>query len=122
MLALEGQPSLHGSDASMVYWTKGALRRNCRQKHRETSFSPSWVFLFSRNSRERFWGLILWYFWIGRARHPGPPSLPHHVGVEFLNVGGWLIHGDFALEVGVDFLAVAEHRLIPARVGSERQA
>ena len=76
-------------------------------------------FLFSRNSRERFWGSVLWYFWIERARHLGPTSLPRHVGVEFLNVGGWLTHGDFALEVGVDFLAVAERRLIPARVRSE---
>ena len=46
----------------------------------------------------------------------GPPSLPHH---EFLNVGGWLTHGDLALGDGVDFLAVAGHRLIPARVRSE---
>ena len=38
MLALAGQPSLHGYDACMVYWTKGALRRNCRQKYGETSF------------------------------------------------------------------------------------
>ena len=80
---------------------------------------PVWVFLFSRNSRERFCGLILWYFWVGRARCPGPPSLPRHFGLEFLNVGGWLTHGDFALGVEVDFLAVAEHRLIPARVRSE---
>ena len=80
-------------------------------------FSPFWVFLFSRNSRERFWGLIFWHLWIGRARHPGAPFLPRHVGVEFLNVGGWLTHGDFALEAGVDFLAVAEHLLIPARLG-----
>ena len=77
------------------------------------------VFLFSQNSRERFWGSILWHLWIGRARHPGPPSLLRHVGVEFLNVGGWLTRGDLALEVGVDFLAVAEPRLIPARVRGE---
>ena len=32
MLALAGRPSLHGYDACMVYWTKGALRRICRQK------------------------------------------------------------------------------------------
>ena len=32
---------------------------------------------------------------------------------------GWLIHGDLALEARVDFLAVAEHWLIPARVRSE---
>ena len=68
---------------------------------------------------ERFWGLTLWYFWTGRAKHPGPPFLPHHVGVEFLNVGGWLTHGDLDFEVGVDFLAVAEHRLIPGRVRSK---
>ena len=119
LLASAGQPSLHGYDACMVYWTKGALRRNCRQKYGETSFSPLWVFLFSRNSRERFWGLLLWYFWVGRARHFGPPSLLRHVGLEFLNVGGWLNHGDLALGAGVDFPAVAEHRLIPARVRSE---
>ena len=56
-------------------------------------------FLFSQNSRERLWSSVLWHLWIGRARHPGPPSLPRHVGVEFL--------------------AVAEHRLIPARVRGE---
>ena len=115
MLASAGQPSLHDYSACMVYWSSGALRRNCRQKQLETSLSPLWVFLLNRNSRERFWGLTLWYFWTGRAKHPGPPSLPRHVGVELHNVGGWLTHGDFAMEVGVDFLAVAEHRLIPAR-------
>ena len=81
MLALAEQPSLHGYDACMVYWTKGALRRNCRQKQRETSFSPLWVFLFRRNSMERFWGLVLWHLWVGRAKHPGPPSLSRHVGI-----------------------------------------
>ena len=119
MLALVGRPSLHGYYACMVYWTNGAHRRNCGQKQRVTSFSPLWVFLFSRTSGERFWGLVLWYIWIGRTRHPGPTSLPRHVGVEFLNVGGWLTHEDLALEVGVDFLAVVEYRLIPARVASE---
>ena len=44
MLASAGQPSLHGYNACMVYWTKGALWRNCRLKQRETSFSPCWVF------------------------------------------------------------------------------
>ena len=97
----------------------GAHRRNCRQKQRETSFSPFFVFLFSQNSRELYWGSILWHLWIGRTKHPGPPSLSRQVGIEFFNVGGWLTHGDLALEVEVDFLAVAEHRLIPARVRSE---
>ena len=62
-----------------------------------------------------FWDLILWNVWIGRTRHPGPASLPRHVGVEVLNVGVWLTHGDLALEVDVDFLAVVEHWLIPAK-------
>ena len=66
-----------------------------------------------------FWGLIFWHFRAGRARHPGPPSQPRHVSLEFHNVGGWLTHGDIALDAGVDFLATAEHRLIPARVRSQ---
>ena len=37
----------------------------------------------------------------------------------FPPIGGWLTHGDLALGTGVDFLAVVEHRLIPARVRSE---
>ena len=119
MLALVRQPSLRGYDACMVYSVKGALRRNCRRTEYKTSFSPSCVFLFSRNLTKNFWGLILWHLWIGRARHPGPPSHVRHGGVEFHNVGGWLTHGDLAIRTGVDFLVVAEHRLIPARVRSE---
>ena len=116
--SLCGRPSLHGDDACMVYWITGAFRRNCRQTYGKTSFSPFRVFLFSRNFRERFWGLVFWHLWIGRARHPGPSSTSHHLGVV-LNVGSWLTHGDLALDARVDFLAVVEHRLIPARVRSE---
>ena len=50
---------------------------------------------------------------------PWAGSLPQHVGVEVFNVGGWLTHGDPALEARVDFLAVVERRSIPARVRSE---
>ena len=119
MLALVEQPSLHGSYACMTYWNQGAPRRNCGQKQNKTSFSLVMVFLCSRNLTKRFWGLISWHLWIGRARHPCPPSQSHRVGLEFFNVGAWLTHGDLALDAGVDFLAVAEHRLIPARVRSE---
>ena len=77
MPALLGRPSLHGHDACMVYSVKGASRRNSRQRDCETSFSPDRVFLLSRNSRVRFWGLILWHLWIRRAKHPlARPSLP----------------------------------------------
>ena len=78
MLALVGRPSLQGYDACMVYWVQGASRRDCRQKHGKTSFSPKKVFLFSRNYQKRFWVLIHWYLWIGRAKHPGPGP-PHHL-------------------------------------------
>ena len=42
-----------------------------------------------------------------------------HLAIEVFNVGGWLTHGDLALEAHVHFLAVAEHGLILARVWSE---
>ena len=57
-------------------------------------------------------------WWIGRAKHPGPGP-PCHLDIEVFNVGGWLTHGDLALEAKIDFLAVVEHRLIAARVRSE---
>ena len=43
------------------------------------------------------------------------PSNPSGCSIQFLNVGGWLSRGDLALESKAHFLAVAEHRLIPAR-------
>ena len=55
----------------------------------------------------------------------GPDTLGQKIWVgcwgliEVLNVVVWLTHGDFALQSCVDFSAVVEHRLIPARVRSE---
>ena len=117
MLALVGLPSLRARDACMVCGINGASRRNCKQKQYKTTFSPLFVFLLSRISGFLWSGLVLWHLWIGRARHPGPGSVPFHI--EVLNVGGWLTHGDFSLGAEVGFLAVVEHRLIPARVRSE---
>ena len=57
-------------------------------------------------------------FHIGRARHPGPGSrvfTPGQLSIEFVNVGGWLTSGDLALDSCAQFLAVAEHRLVPSR-------
>ena len=62
-------------------------------------------------------GKILWYLWIGRARHPAPPS--NNLDVEVFNVGGFLTHGDHVLDTDADFVAVVEHRLVPARARSE---
>ena len=61
--------------------------------------------------------MVLWHLWIGRARHPGPGFA--FFLIEVLNVGEWPTHCDFALDARVDFLAVVEHRLIPARVRIE---
>ena len=41
------------------------------------------------------------------------------IRVEVLNVGSWLTQGDYALAVDVEFLAVSEHRWIPAEVHNE---
>ena len=58
---------------------------------------------------------------IGSARHPGPGVRyfsSHQLSIEFLNVGGRLTFGDLALDWCAQFLAVAEHRLIPSRARS----
>ena len=58
---------------------------------------------------------------IGRARHPGPGPrdiIPGQLSIEFANVGGWLTSGDLAMDSCAQFLAVAEHRLIPSRARS----
>ena len=85
MLALVGRPSLHSYDACMVFQVQGASRRNCRQKHGKTSYSPKKVFLFSRNPETRFWGLVFWFLWMGRIKNPVPGSA-HHLAVEVFNV------------------------------------
>ena len=48
-----------------------------------------------------------------------PWPIQHSLAVEVFNCGGWLTHGDLVLEALVDFIAVVEHRSIPARVRSE---
>ena len=84
-----------------------------------TRYSPIVGFLLPftfpvfKRSLRFFWGLMS----IGRARYPSPCTsyYPSGFSIEFLNVGGWLCRGDLALESKAHFLAVAEHRLIPAR-------
>ena len=78
-----------------------------------TPSSP--FFRLYMNSLQRFLGKVVWMVWRGRARHPGPRPGSEYLAVEFLNVGCWLSHGDLALEHDGDFLAVSEHKLIPAR-------
>ena len=101
----------------------GAFWESSWQKQYKTRYSPlvgfllPYTFLISKRSLRLFWGLLIWMLSIGRARHPGPgtSSYPPGFSIEFLNVGGWLSRGDLALESSAHFLAVAEHRLVPAR-------
>ena len=58
---------------------------------------------------------------IGRARHPRPGRrsfIPGQLSIEFANIGGWLTYWDLAMDSCAQFLAEAEHRLIPARARS----
>ena len=86
-------------------------------------FSPliGRLFLVSKRTFYLFWGVIWWMLHIGRARHLGPGPrvfIPGQLSIEFINVGGWLTSGDMALDSCAQFLAVAEHRLIPSRARS----
>ena len=115
----KGLPSLLNNDTYFVFWREGAPRGSGRLRNCKTLFPPflSFCLLVSRISCFRFWGKKLRYLWIGRARHPGPPS--NNLDVEVFNVGGFLTHGDYVLDTDADFLAVVEHRLVPARARSE---
>ena len=116
----------NGCNACMVYWTRGRRGGGRGGGHfgefaGKSTVRPLFLLFgfFCLVKILGFWGLILWLLWVGRAGHPGPTHLLQRVGIRVFNVGGWLTHGDLALEVGVDFLAVVEHRMIPARVRSE---
>ena len=117
-------PSLSDNGAYLVFWPGWAFEGNNGRPKRETSFpfplprGKTCVFLVSRTSMKPFWGKVLWLLWVGRARHPGPFE-GGVLGLDALNVGGWLTHGDTALDTSADFLAVSEQRLIPARARSE---
>ena len=100
-----------------AFWWKGWL------KHCKTMISPFFgrFFLVSKRTFFIFWKVIRWMLHIGRARHPepGPRDFPPgQLSVELINVGVWLTSGDLALDSCAQFLAVAEHRLIPSRARS----
>ena len=64
--------------------------------------------------------LVIWMLHKGRAKHPGlvaGKSPQDRLSVEFVDVGG-LTNEDAALDSCAQFLAVAEHGLIPVRARS----
>ena len=114
---------LHSVNTCLAFQGYGTFGESCR--HRSHPARES-VFFFGTKSLVRFWELVVWMLCIGRARHPGPTKKPHangdlgrRIGIEVLNVGGWLTHGDAALETDCDFLLITETRLIPARYTNE---
>ena len=118
MLALVGLPSLHSFDACMVYWNKGHPGEVAGKNMVRPLFLFVGFFCLVEILLKGFGVWFFWHLWIGRAKNPGPGS-SHHLAIEVFNVGGWLTHGDLALNAGLDLLAVTEHRLIPAGVRSE---
>ena len=123
MLVAMREPTPCYRDAYSVGIPKGACGGKSGQNHCKTTVSPlsRSVFLVSKRTLYFFWGLVVWMLHIGRARHPGPGGrtfIPGQLSIEFANVGGWLTYGDLAMDSCAQFLAVAEHRLIPARARS----
>ena len=121
MLVAKWVPTPCYNDACSVGTPKWAFWGKGWQKYHKTTFSPriGRFFLVSKRTFYFFGGVSRWMLHIGRARHPGPGPRdfpPGQLSVEFVNVGGWLT--SLALDSCSQFLAVAEHRLIPSRARS----
>ena len=96
------------------------LRRKQQQQHGRLSVFIHRVVVVRKDEAVRSWRnwlrvdpLVRPYWWLR------PDLVPPAPFSEVFDVGGWLTHGDVVLDTEVDFLAVVEHRLIPARVRSE---
>ena len=121
MLVAKWEPTPCYRDAYSVGIPDWALRGKGWLKHCKTMFSLFSGRFFLVSIRTFFFICFLWMFHIGRARHPGPGPrsfFPGQFSVEFVNIGGWLTYGDLALDSCAQFLAEAEHRVIPSRARS----
>ena len=107
------EPTSGHNDVCSVDRPKTAFWEKCGQNDSTTTFSSSGRhgLLVSKRTLCSFGG-----WWSGciisEGQTPGP------VSGSGLNVGGWLTNGDMALDSCAQFLAVAEHRLIPATARS----
>ena len=102
MLPLAGQPSLHG------------LRRHLGEIAGKLCVR---VFLFSRNSSYQWWGRVLWLF--GLVGQDILVLSPVSLLLRFSMQGGGSLMVILFWRLKVDFVAVVEHRLTPARVRGE---
>ena len=121
MLVAKWEPTPCYHDAYSVGTPNWAFRVKGWLTHCKTTISPLFGRFFLVCKRTFFVRVLIWMFHIGRARYPGPGPRFFTLGqlsFEFAHVGGWLTSGDLALDSCAQFLAVAEHRLIPSRARS----
>ena len=122
MLVAKWKPTPCYRDAFSVDYPSGLVGGKAWQKHYKTTFSPFYGRFFLVTKRTFFF-----FFWGGRLLYrcsilggPGILGLalgfftPSQLSIEFVIVGGWLTHGDVALDSCAQFLAVGEHRLVPS--------
>ena len=123
-LAAKREPTPGHSDAYSAGTQKWALWEKHGQKKRQDHTFPLGQTCFSSQQKDHFLFLGGWLFGCSTLVGPGILVLvngfftPGQLSVEFVNVGGWLTCGDLALDSCAQFLAVAEHRLIPSRARS----
>ena len=119
MLVAKWEPTPCYRDAYSVGIPNRAYGGKSGQIHCKTTVSPrgNCVFLVSKRTLYFWQRVVVWMLHIGRARHLGPNRrsfIPGQLSIEFANIGGWLTSGDLAMDSCAQFLAVAEHRLIPS--------
>ena len=122
MLVAKWEPTPCYHDAYSVGTPNWAFRVKGWLTHCKTTISPLFGRFFLVCKRTFFVRVLIWMFHIGRARYPGLVRSRFftlgQLSFEFAHVGGWLTSGDLALDSCAQFLAVAEHRLIPSRARS----
>ena len=121
MLVAWREPTPCYHDAYSVGTPKWAFWERGWQNHSKTTVSPLYRLFCLANGPfffVRVGGLDASH-WEGPAPWAWYKVFPPgQLSIEFVNVGVWLTHGDFAMDSCAQFLAVAEHRLIPSRSGS----
>ena len=94
---------LHGVETCLVSRVLGNDGRSCRQRTYESSVSSvcrKSFFFYGTNSLLRFSETIVWTlcvvpgYGIQQGSRLDKGELAKYVGIEVLNVGGWLAHGD----------------------------
>ena len=109
MLVTKREPTPGYCHAYSVGTPKWAFCGKYGLRDCKTKISPMVRRVFLVNKRTIF------FFGVGDLDAPYREAfLPNQLSVKFVNVGGWLTYGELALDSCAQFLAVAEHRLIPS--------